>query len=1172
MSLRDLYRSLSSLSPEQRALFASRLRESGLAADDIAPRESPGLPVPASPVQQRLWLVDQIEPGDPKYNLPMLCFRLRGRLDTAALTLTFREIERRHESLRTTFIQVDGEPFQVIAPPGELTLPVVDLTGLPAERRERAAYGEVGYSESRRPYDLGKGPLWRLLLLPLGPDDHLLLVGMHHIISDAWSIGVLYREMKSLYAAFVNGRESPLLPLPVQYSDYTLWQRRRLRDEFLAEQLEFWRRQMAGAPAKLELPTDRPRPALRTYHGTRLIFTMPPGLAEGLRGFSQNEGTTLFMTLLSAFDTLLHHYSGQDDVVIGSPVAGRNTVETEKIIGFFVNTLVLRARMGGDPTFRELIARIRDTVLSVYEYQDLPFDRLVEELRPQRDPSYGPLFQVMFSLQNTPIPDPELEGLVIDQEYIDNRTSQCDLILFAGMQQGLLGTLQLEYNTDLFDDATICRMQDHLLTLLEGILRQGAGRHLSELSMLTESERRQLLDVWGGPAAGDRGAGEQLPGVEPNLDCTAYAACLHELFAAQAARSPEAVAVIAPEGSLSYRELARRARLCSRRLRALGVGPEVRTALLAEPSLDMVVGILGILEAGGAYVPLDPSAPAERQSFVIADAAAQIVVADRKLLGSLPPLPGSTFGSVRIVQLGHLGEEEAHPGPLPAAALDSPETLDAVLATLPARAARHPDPRNLAYVIYTSGSTGQPKGVQITHHNVARLFAATRGTFRFGAADVWTLFHSYAFDVSVWEIWGALLHGGTLVIPPRWVAQTPEAFLDLLVDSQVTVLCQTPSAFRQLLQEIAARQRPPELALRTIVFAGEMLEPAMLRGWFERADKAPCTLVNMYGITETTVHTTARVLSRADAFGPPASPIGLPLHDTRLHLLDSACGLVPVGVLGEIHVGGPGLARGYLGRPDLTASRFLPDPFAREGGQRTYRSGDLARRLASGDIEYMGRIDTQVKIRGLRIELGEIEANLCHHPAVLEAAVTVVPDASQEKRIAAYFVARPGQTPGHADLRGFLKAKLPEYMVPAVFCAVESLPLTVNGKLDRTRLPAPDPGRPELDRAFVAPESATEILLAECWTDLLGIEKLGIHDDFFELGGHSLLATRLVSRLRERLKLDLSARLIFHSPTIALMTAAIEEARVKGSTLSEPALVPMARTARRRVVAVREIG
>jgi amino acid adenylation domain-containing protein len=1152
MSSGGFYSRLAALTAEQRAIFARRLASHGLADPDaeISPRPPGAGPVPASLVQQRLWLLDQMEPGNPFYNLPLLAFRLAGPLgcrERGAFAAACAELARRHEALRTTFRAVDGAPVQVVAPPPPAaTLALADLSGLPAARRAAAAR-RLALEEARRPFDLAAGPLWRTRLLRLDAEDHLLLVAMHHIISDAWSIGVFYRELRALYAAARARRPSPLPELAVQYPDFALWQRRRLTGDLLEGEIAFWRAQLAGAPEQLALPTDRPRPRARTYRGRRRTLALPRDLPEALAGLAQAAGASLFMAVLAGMGALLHRLTGEDDLVLGSPVAGRGQAGTEGLIGFFVNTVVFRLRLAGEPSVRELLARVREVVLDVYEHQELPFDKLVEEIRPRRSTSYGPVFQAMFSLQNISTPDLALDGLAVTPEWLDNGTSQTDLILFGGAHGGRLGrldVLQLEYNTDLFDDATIARMEGHLLCLLAAAAAEPATR-LADLPLLSPPERHQLLE-WSGALAP----------ATPRVDDTDRCDRLDRRFAAQAALRPAAIAVELGGEALSYGELARRAARLAAELARRGVRPEVPVGLCLERTLDLPVAMLGALMAGGAYLPLDPESPPERLSFILADARAPVVVTTRRLASRLGETPA------RLVLL-----DEAH----------EPDAADAPDAPEAAAAGERPGtgPEALAYGIYTSGSTGRPKGVLVSHRAALRLFAATQELFGFGPGDVWTVFHSPAFDFAVWELWGALLHGGRAVLLPAAVTRSPEELLAILRERRATLLSQTPSAFRGLLAAmIADPASPRDLALRAIVFGGEALQPEDLRSWFTNAgtDDASARPVNMYGITETTVHATFRPITAADLERPggPASPLGRPLADLGLHLLDRAGNPVPIGVAGEICIGGAGLARGYLGRPDTTAERFVPDPFSGCRGGRLYRSGDLARRWPDGDVEYLGRIDLQVKVRGVRIELGEIESALARHPAIAAAVVAARELAPGDVGLAAYCVpAAGGRLPEPAELRAFLRGILPEIMVPSAFVPLASLPLTVNGKLDRRALPAPERLR-QAGEELLPPSTPLEETLAGVWRELLGVDRIGMRDDFFDLGGHSLLATRLASRLRDRLGVEVSAQLVFHTPTVAGMAGELERLIATGAREGPgallpraPALVPVARRARR---------
>ncbi|HEY0603237.1 MAG TPA: amino acid adenylation domain-containing protein [Herpetosiphonaceae bacterium] len=1085
--------------------------EQGLIAPGIQPIERTG-DLPLSFAQQRLWFLDQLTPGNTAYNISSVV-RLRGPLDIALLERSLSATVERHEALRTTFAMIDGQAAQMIQP-AAVTLPVIDLhpAAQDAEVRRRAVI------EARRPFDLQRGPLLRVMLLRLTAHEHILILVMHHIIADGWSMGVLLYELTTLYHAFSQGQQSPLPPLPIQYADFAVWQRAWISGTVRERLLDYWSEKLAGIPPLLALPIDRPRPAVQTYAGASHAFFVGPEVAGGLQSLSRQANATLFMMLLAAFATLLARYSRQDDIVIGSPIANRHQAETENLIGFFVNTLALRIDMRGEPSFAWLLERVRETCLDAYAHQDLPFEQLVEALQPTRDMSHLPLFQVMFTLQNAPLPSAEIPELEITALDIATETAQVDLLLLVTeTDQGLQAVLN--YNTDLFAAATIRHMAQRFLTLLESICAT-PNRPITMLSLFSAADQPAVL-----AQRYDR-IGEM-----PALSC------LHNLFAVEAKRRPEAVAVQFEDQQLTYAELDRRAEQLANYLRALGVGQETLVGVYLQRSLELVIAVLGILKAGGAYVPLDPAHPAERIAFTLEDAQVRVLIAEAALADDLPELSARTICLERDADL----------------IAAAPET--------PGLSESHPD--NAAYVIYTSGSTGKPKGTVVTHANVTRLFAATQPWFGFDDRDVWTLFHSAAFDFSVWELWGALLYGGRLVIVPYLVSRTPDAFYALLRDTGVTVLNQTPSAFRQLMPIATRPSEGEKLALRLVIFGGEALDvPGLQPWWAHYGDQSP-RLVNMYGITETTVHVTYRPLASGDST-LPASVIGGAIPDLQVYVLDAYLQPVPQGAPGELFVGGAGLARGYLNHPALTTERFLPDPFSQTPGARLYRSGDLARTRADGELEYLGRIDQQVKIRGFRIELGEIEALLAQHPAVRSSCVIVREDLPGDRQLVAYVVGK-NQEPGiknqenesdgsrflvlGSTLRAFLQQHLPEYMLPSAFVQLEQLPLTVNGKVDRARLPRPDMTRPELESTYVAPQTPAEQTLVAIWSQVLGIEQIGIYDNFFNLGGDSIRSIQ-VRALAQEQGLHFSLPELFQHPTVQAL------ARVAGAS-GVPAAVPL---------------
>jgi amino acid adenylation domain-containing protein len=1118
-----------------------------------------GAATPLSFGQQRLWFIHQLNRESPAYNLP-LALLLAGTLDPGALAGALAAVVRRHEVLRTAIAESGGRATQQVLPVA-LALPMVDLSRLPGPLREAEA-ARLAAAEARRTFDLARPPLLRATLLRLDggrQQRHLLAVTLHHIAADGWSSAILIRETAAAYEALRGRVPCPARAAasagsdastgsdadaasagaptpPIQYADWAVWQRDRLSGDLLAGELAFWRRRLSGMP-DLRLPTDRPRPAVESFRGLRRSWLLPAGTGGRLARLARRQGATLFMTLAAAFAALLRRLTGQEDFGIGAPVAGRTRVETEGLIGFFVNTLVLRVDLPGDPSFSSLLAHLRHELLEAHAHQELPFERLVEELAPRRDLSRQPLVQAVAVLQNAPTEPLSLPGLTITRMAVDSGTAKFDLTLEVE-REGEELRAGLEANRDLFDGATTARMLCQLQRLLAAAAAD-PELPVSRLELLGAAERQQLLVEWAG--LGDRGGREA-------------ATPLHARFEAQARQRPSAVALCCAGERESYGELDRRADLLARHLRGLGVGPETRVAICLPRSAELVVAVLAVLKAGGAYVPLDPEYPRERLAWLLRDAAAPLAITRSELADRLPGrLPHLPQDPMRLVLLdsadlaagesGHLGAG-GPPGKMPRVEPDHP-----------------------AYVIYTSGSTGRPKGVVVTHRNAARLFTATAGWFDFGPDDVWTLFHSYAFDFSVWEIWGALLHGGRLVVVPWWVSRSPDDFLGVLRDEQVTVLNQTPSAFRQLLQ---AEERqllpgaPAELpALRLVLFGGEALDPRHLRPWFQRhGDRRP-RLYNLYGITETTVHVTCRPLAAADG-GSGVSAVGRPLTDLAVRVLDRRLQPAPIGVPGEICVGGAGLARGYLGRPELTAERFVPDPLAGPAGGaggsgepggpggpggpdppggRLYRSGDLARWRPDGDLEILGRIDTQVKVRGFRVEPGEIEAALIEHPGVRECAVVAAEEADGGRRLAAYVVPR-GAAPAAAELRSFLAQRLPGPMVPASFVTLAALPLTAHGKLDRRALPAATPAAAagnvnELEPRRGWPQTRVERAIAASWAEVLNVRRIALDDDFFALGGDSIRGIQVRVRAEER-GVRFSLQQLFQHPTVRELACAVQ--------------------------------
>jgi amino acid adenylation domain-containing protein len=1102
---------LETLSPKQRRLIELRLareRAAGAAApvvEPIQPQPRDGRPFPLSFAQQRLWFLDQLEPGSPWYNMAFP-LRLTGRLDAPALAAALSEIRMRHEALRTTFslagegVEETGEDaaVQIVGPLSGLPLPLVDLRGLPPAARE-TELPRLVQSEARRPFDLARGPLLRGLLYATREDEHALILAMHHIVCDGWSLGVLARELGGLYDTFSRRRPSPLPALPVQYADFAVWQRRLLSGPVLDGLLSYWKRQLAGLPPLLELPTDRPRPRVQTFRGSLLPVALPPGTTAAVRELSRRSGATPFMTLLAAFFALLRRHTRQDDLAVGSPVANRGRVEIEGLIGFFVNTLVLRTDLGGDPPFRELLARVRAVAAGAYAHQDLPFETLVQEIDPERQLSHNPLFQVMFLLQNAPMPELSVSGLKLSPLAVGGGTSKFDLSLhFWEAEPELVG--YFEYNTDLFDRATVARLADHFVRLLQGVLADPDSR-LSALPLLAPAERRQVLGEWNDSAA------------DYPRD-----ACLHHLFVAQAERTPDAVALMDWQGRerLTYAELAGRAGHLACRLRDLGVGPDVPVAVCLRRSPAMTVAVLAALGAGGAYVPVDPSYPRERLEMMLAIARPRVLLTEASLKDAIPA------GDFEVICLD--AEEGSGPFPQVAVSLD-----------------------NLAYVIFTSGSTGVPKGVAMPHRPLVNLLAWQLRNSVLGPGAKTLQFASLSFDVSCQELFSTWAAGGTLVLISEELRLDPGALLDALRSQEIERLFLPFVALQQLAEIAAERDLWPE-ALREVVTAGEQLQitPAVAE-LFTRLPK--CRLFNQYGPSETHV-ATAYALPGLARTWPALPSVGIPVANTRVLLLDG--GLVPAGVPGELCIGGDCLARGYLSRPDLTADRFVPDPFA--DGERLYRTGDLARWHRDGNLEFLGRTDQQLKIRGFRVEPGEIEAVLAAHPAVREAAVVARQDPGVDlktgaRRLVAYLATQGTVTAG--ELRAAVRERLPDYMVPSAFHFLEALPLTPSGKIDRRGLPDLEAAGELMggETGSVPPRTPLEEEIAAIWRQVMGVERVGVHDNFFDLGGHSLLAVRLLARIRRQLGRDLPLASLFAGPTIAHQAMAIEREPVSDTPL-----------------------
>ncbi|HVR99985.1 MAG TPA: amino acid adenylation domain-containing protein, partial [Thermoanaerobaculia bacterium] len=1051
------------------ASLAARIAEQQGTAADLPPivPVPRGEEVPVSFAQQRLWFLDQLEPGNPAYNLAS-AVRLHGDVSERELAWIFSELVQRHETLRTTFAAPEGTPVQVVAPEGSPDLQVMDLSRLPRlpEDEREARVLALALEEGRRPFDLQNGPLLRLRLLRLGEQDHVLLMTLHHIISDGWSTGVLLREIATLHA----GRSLP--ELAVQYADFAYWQRAWLQGEALESQLSYWRTELAGAPALLELPLDRPRPAMQTFRGAARAIALPPHLSESVHALCRRADATPFMVLLAASAAVLGRHAGQEDVVLGTPIAGRNRREIEDLVGFFVNTLVMRTDLSGAPGFAGLLGRVRRTALDGYAHQDVPFERLVDELVPERSLAHSPLFQVLLVLQNaasTSSRGVSVPGLTLTPLAVDTRVAKFDLTLTFTEREDQGFEAVLEHNTDLFDASTVTRVWDRFTTFLEAAAAD-PERPVSALPLLRDAERHQALVEWNDTAR------PYVAGVT-----------LHKLIARQAESSPDAVAASFEDESLTYGELERRAGRLARHLTALGVEPDGRVGVRMERSLEMIVALLGILKAGAAYVPLDPSYPEERLALLAASSGARVV------------LTAESWQEIG-------------------------EGKDA------ARVAEG----NLAYVIYTSGSTGTPKGVMVPHRGIVNRLLWMQEAYGLTPGDRVLQKTPFSFDVSVWEFFWPLLVGSRLVFARPEGHKDPFYLADVIAREEVTTLHFVPSMLQAFLEAPGVSELR---SVRQVMASGEALPPELVRRFFAKVPGA--ALHNLYGPTEASVDVSFWPCEP----DPAVVPIGRPIANLRLHVADRELRLQPVGVPGELLLGGVGLARGYLGRPDLTAASFVPDPLGSEAGGRLYRTGDLARVLPDGEVEYLGRIDFQVKIRGFRIELGEIEAVLASHPGVRECVVLAREDTPGVRLLVAYGTVDREALSNLDELRTFLAARLPEYMVPSVFVPLEALPLSPNGKVDRKALPAPAAlgAGPERTAEYVAPEGPIAEALAAIWQEVLRVERVSARDNFFNLGGHSLLATRVTVAIFKQLDVRLPLREMFLHPTLEALAVRVEQ-------------------------------
>ncbi|HLG60751.1 MAG TPA: amino acid adenylation domain-containing protein [Ktedonosporobacter sp.] len=1053
--------------------------------------------IPLSFSQERVWFMSHLDPSNTSYHF-QATLRFKGDLQVNAVEWALNEILRRHEIFRTTVKEVDEQPYQLIHEFTPFSLPQVDLRHYPAEQRDEQ-FQQLIQQESRRLFDLTCLPLVRWMLVRLEDQHYGLIHVEHHLVHDGWSLNVFLREFLALYRAFVNGEKSPLPELTIQFADFVAWHRQWMQSGVREQQLNYWREKLRGVPTLLKLPTDYPRPSMQRFKGAAARLELPGQLYNDLRAVGNREGVTLYTVMLTAFSILMARYADQNDFCLGSAIANRRWKETEGIMGMLVNNIVLRIQLGADLTLRDLLHQLHTLAMEAYENQDVPFDKMVEVSRVERDLSHNPLFQVMFSFHDSTAPQLELPGLELELlDGINNGSAKFDMNVTAaprfklvdGQKEPSAITLVWEYNTDLFKTETIGRMVAHFQLLLQRMIAN-LDLRLSQLSLLTPAEHEKIVGQW-------------------NDTATPYPArCIHQLIQEQALRHPQHTALVFEGQELSYGELERRSNQLARTLQQRGVGPDVLVGVCMERSLELVVALVGILKAGGAYVPLDPGYPKDRLAYMLEDSRVHVLITQQHLLKLLPE------HSTQVICLDQTGSTLAH--------VSAEPVVSSVI------------PANLAYMIYTSGSTGRPKGAMNTHQGLGNRLLWMQEAYQLNGTDRVLQKTPISFDVSVWEFFWPLITGATLVLARSGGHQDSEYLARLISEQRITTLHFVPSMLAVFLQEpLAAQCR----SLKRVICSGEALPYALQQEFFERLS---ANLYNLYGPTEAAIDVTYWSCLRNSPY--EFVPIGYPIDNIQIYLLDRHLHPVPIGVAGELYIGGIGLARGYYQRPELTAERFIPHPFA-SNGERLYKTGDLARYLPDGAIEYLGRIDNQIKLRGFRIELGEIEAVLSKHPAVQENVVTLWEDEAGEKRLVAYIVAQQDQSLAVADLRCYLHERLPEYMVPAFFMQLDVLPLTPNGKVDRRALPAPAGQRSEVEVQLVKPSSPIECVLADMWRQILGVEQIGIHDNFFRLGGHSLLATRILSRMRRTFQVDITLRSFFDTPTIAGLAAVLEQQSV----------------------------
>lgn len=1099
----DIYDQLKNLSPEKRALVELMLKEKGVdvLGTKIVPQGRATNKFLISFGQQRLWFLDQLDPGTPLYNNPAAVV-LKGNANIPALEQALNIIVQRHEVLRTTFATENDQPIQVIHAEMPIKLEQIDLRHLPASEREAAAMN-LAKEKAQLPFNLSTGPLFRVTLMQLAEQEYLMLLVMHHIVSDGWSLSIFIQEVAILYKVLVAGLPSPLPELSVQYADFAVWQRQWMAGKVLEEQLSYWREQLKNAPPVLDLPLDHPRPSYQTTHGATYFFNFSSQLRQSIEALAKKEDVTRFMIYLAAFYAFLFRITQQGDICVGTPIAGRNRKETESLIGFFVNTLVMRAQVSDNPTVRELLKRVKAVAVGAYEHQDIPFETLVEKLQPERDMAISPFFQVMFVHLDTTAQTLRLPDITIEPRPIDSGTAKFDLtFVIEENDEKLAG--QIVYNTDLFEPATIERMAGQFQILFQGLVDQVNAR-ISELPLLSDREQEQLLKAW------SRAPREFHPPQQRSIS---------ELFEAQVEQTPEEIALIFEEEQLTYQELNDRANRLAHHLMTLGAAPERLVGICLEQPIDMIVALLAIFKAGAAYLPLDPAYPKERLALMIDDSAVSLIITEENLLAALPENNCQKICLQRD-KAAIAKQSQENPG-------------------------NHPAAENLAYVIYTSGSTGRPKGVMISHGALADHCLNMRDYYALQPSDRVLEFASMNFDASLEQILPPLLAGAKLVLRGSEI-WSPAEFQNNIIKYGLTVVNPPTAYWNQLLREWDGAEASKNGQLRLFIVGGDLMSTENLQLWEKRALHST-QLLNAYGPTEATITSTifeVPVNYQNHGLGQ-GIPIGKPTALRHIYILDQFFQPVPQGVPGELYIGGDCLARGYLNRADLTAEKFIPDPFSQKQGARLYRTGDLARFLPDGNIEFLGRADHQVKVRGYRIELGEIEAMLQQHPAIAEAVVVARAEQEGDKRLVGYFVLKSDvkdKAPSSSELRNYLKANLPDYMVPGIFMAIDQIPRTPIGKVDRKALPVLDQDRPELEHEYVAPRNPVEQMIADLWAKTIGIEKVGIYDNFFDLGGHSLMATQIISRLRNTYHVEIPLRKLFEAPTVANLAMVIAEAQ-----------------------------